>query len=59
MEYSLLDEARLKKKLEFQLVLCLSSYHILLDRVHFFLISVNDFVRGRLARTLAHWASKL
>ena len=53
-----LDEAGLKK-LEFQLVFCLSSSYTLLVCVHFLLISVNDFVRGRLARTLTHWASKL
>ena len=26
---------------------------------HFLLVLVNDFVRGRLAYTLAHWASEL
>ena len=53
-----LDEAG-PKKLEFQLVFCLSSSYALLVWVHYLLISVNDFVRGRLARTLTHRASKL
>ena len=53
-----LNEAGLKK-LEFQLVFFLSSPHALFVWVHFLLISVNDFVRGRLARTLTHRASKL
>ena len=53
-----LDEAGLKK-LELQLVFFLSSPHALLVWVHYLLISVNDFVRGRLATALTHWASKL
>ena len=51
------NEAELEKKVEFQLVLWASSYHILLDKGHFSLVLVTDFVR--LACTLAHWASQL
>ena len=47
------DTSRLrKKKLEYQLVLWASSSNILLTRGHFLLVSVHDFIRGRLARTL-------
>ena len=41
-----------KKKREYQPVLWASSFNILLARGHFFLVSVNGFIRGRLARTL-------
>ena len=34
------------KKLEFQLVLCASGFHILLAWGHFMLVLINDFVSG-------------
>ena len=36
----------LVKKLDFQLVLWESSYHILLVQGHYLLVLINDFVRG-------------
>ena len=51
-----LDRAR--KKLEFQLVLWVSIYHIFLVWGHFLLIKIiNDFVRWLIAYTLAYSAS--
>ena len=43
-----------EKKIEFQLVLWASSCHIFLAQGHFLLVSVNDFIRGWLAWTLAY-----
>ena len=49
----------LERKLEIQHVLWASSLAILLSQGRFLLDVVNDFVRGWLAWTLAHLASKL
>ena len=35
-----------EKKIEFQLVLWASSFHISFAQGHFLLVSVNDFIRG-------------
>ena len=48
-----------EKKIEFQLVLWASSCHIFLAQGHFLLVSVNDFITGWLAWTLANWVNKL
>ena len=48
-----------KKKHEFQCVLWASRSHMWLASSHFLLILVNDFVRGWLAYTLAHWVNEL
>ena len=48
-----------QKELEFQLVLWVSSFHILLAQGHSLLIKVNDFVGGWIVWTFALLASKL
>ena len=48
-----------KKTLDLELVLWVSSSQILLACVHFLLLLFNDFFRGWLAQTIAHWASRL